>query len=71
MNEPLKDKRKTMIGVKPLPKIDFFFADAVKSAVQGLLKDLQRAINNTVDENKKFHLEYALYLVKKWFPDVM
>jgi len=43
----------------------------VKSAVQGLLEDLERAKRVTCDENKKAHLDYCIYLVKKWFPDVV
>ena len=39
-NEPLKGKIKTMIGARPLPEFNFFFADDVKSAVQGLISDI-------------------------------
>lgn len=43
----------------------------VKSAVQGLLEDLERAMRVTCDEGEKAHLGYCVYLVKKWFADVM
>ena len=36
--EPLKNKMKTMIGAKPLPKFNFFFADDVKSACEFYLR---------------------------------
>jgi len=46
-------------------------AENVKSAVKGLINDLLRAINTTNDESAKWHYKYAIYLVKKWFADVV
>ena len=48
-----------------------FLKKDVKSAVQGLLEDLERAMRVTCDEGKKAHLGYCVYLVKKWFPDAV
>ena len=48
-----------------------FLEKDVKSAIQGLLEDLERAKRVTCDENKKTHLDYCVYLVKKWFADVV
>jgi len=47
------------------------FARELKSAVQGLINDLLRAINNTSDESAKWCYKYAIYCVKKWFGDVV
>ena len=52
-------------------RIKVFKAENVKSAVQGLLEDLERAKQVTCDENKKAHLGYCIYLVKKWLADVI
>ena len=43
----------------------------LKEKVQGLLEDLERAKRVTCDDNKKVHLDYCIYLVKKWFADVV
>ena len=59
--EPLiKEKRKTFIGASPLPKFDFFFVDDVKSAVQWLLKEIdkQRIGTENIAEEDKYDTAY-------------
>jgi len=80
--EPLKGKERVIQYIGNIRRMDGgihripfikrgFLTDDVKSAVQGLLEDLERAKRVTCDENKKAHLDYCIYLVKKWFPDVV
>jgi len=79
-NEPLKNKMRTMIGARPLPEFNFFFADDIKSAIQGLLEEIeeaikyytiQNALNKSTFRNERIKgLKIAQSLIKKWFPDV-
>jgi len=43
-NEPLKGKMMVMIGANPLPEFKFFFAECVKDAVKGLLREIESKI---------------------------
>jgi len=83
-NEPLKGKMMTMIGAKPLPEFNFFYADCVKSAVEGLLEEISKLDRIELEEfsDEQFDnlhdldevivhaVDYFKHLVKKWFPDV-
>ena len=70
--EPLKDKMKTMIGARPLPEFNFFYADEVKSAVQGLLEDVRARIpHRNCDCDVCMKLNWVIDDIKKWFLDVV
>jgi len=73
--EPLKEKIRFLriegTSENVILGSPFMYLHDVKSAVQGLLEDLERAKRVTCDENKKAHLDYCVYLVKKWFPDAV
>jgi len=80
--EPLKNKMMVVLGTSILPEFKFFFADSVKSAVQGLLQEIDEEISNWQKaENKgKVNKAYARGyissltrmkdLIRKWFADV-
>jgi len=71
-NEPLKGKKMVMIGgAKPIPAFSFFFADSIKSAVLGLLEDIEME-KERYKEIKEVvaGLCLAEEKIKKWFPDV-
>jgi len=75
--EPLKNKMKTMIGARTLPEFNFFFADDVKSAVQGLIEDVEncmwlQALEKTYEGVYKLQpRKHIQDLIKKWFPDAV
>ncbi|RLB77420.1 MAG: hypothetical protein DRH24_16280 [Deltaproteobacteria bacterium] len=78
--EPLKNKMKTMIGARPLPEFNFFYADEVKSAVRGLLNDIDKLIKWYEEcRDRDYHIftakrDTAFRIktkIKKWFPDVV
>ena len=76
-NEPLKEK--VIVG-DPHEGIKFKFED-VKSAVHGLLDEIEKAIkyytiqnalNESTFRNERIEgLKIAQELIKKWFPDVL
>ena len=72
--EPLKGKKRTMIGAKPLPEFNFFFVDDVKSAVQGLIEDIS-LLEFECDEKGNIYVSLTkgkiIDTVKKWFPDII
>ena len=79
--KPLKNKMKTMIGANPLPKFNFFFVDDVKSAIQGLIEDINSSygcVHHQGGNNECIiciaigqTLNEVQRKIKKWFPDVV
>jgi len=66
----LKGKMKTMIGAKTLPEFNFYFADEVKSAVQGLLaeiEDMKWKLQPFFEE--QLLISEIKQLIKKYFPE--
>jgi len=84
-HKPLKNKIKEaptiLLGEKAIGYKEIFFFEDVKSAVQGLLEEIEEAIKyytiqNTLNEstfrNERIEgLKIAKKLIKKWFPDVV
>ena len=84
-NEPLKNKimeaPTILLGGKPIGYKEIFFFEDVKSAVQGLLEEVEEAIKyytiqNALNESKFRNeriegLKIAKNLIKKWFSDVV
>ena len=77
-NEPLKGK----VYHIPEKGLSIFWYSSIKSAVQGLLKDIEKLESEITDEYKNEWLNTPMKhycisllneckgLVKKWFPDV-
>jgi len=78
--EPLKGKIK-VDACDPRNEIEYILFDDVKSAVQGLLEEINKEIEEAEleKEGKGYYrffdnvmtLKRAKSLIKKWFPDVV
>ena len=73
--EPLKGKIETTIEPFTKRKYKMFDFDDVKSAVQGLLSDLDEYVwfisTTMYDPHGLIKAKVVKNLIKKWFPDVV